>query len=83
MKIKLDCDIAKELLTILSYMDIEFINKIPKDFMKELVNLAANSEKDFYIEKGKKLKEQNLSIECKQWITYLYNKYCDKKILHI
>lgn len=72
-----NCDLAKEILTVLPYLDHTFINILPSDLITTLTDLAANSEKSFYIQKGKSLEEQDISEECKNWLALLYYKYTD------
>ncbi len=80
MKKVLDNDIAKELLTILAYLDDKFINNLPSNFLKDLAMLAADSTKDFFINTNKKLNEQNLSENCKNWLSILYYQSADEEI---
>ncbi len=74
-----DSDLAKELLTILSNTDLEFINKLPSNFLNELSFVAADSNKEFFIQKNKSLKEQNISEECKDLLSFLYYSTLDSK----
>lgn len=71
----LDNDLAKEILTILPYLDDKFVNSLSSDLLAKLTDLAADSTKDFYIQKDKKLNEQNLSEECKNWLSLLYYEF--------
>ena len=75
MERNVSCDVAKELLMILSYCDNTFIEKIPKEVLIKVNNLAADSNKEFYIKKGKTLKDQDLSNECKDILSELYFLY--------
>lgn len=75
MNLKINADVAKETLIILSYCDDAFVKCIPKEKIKELTILAADSEKEFYIEKNKPLKEQNISNECRSLLGDLYKTY--------
>ena len=65
-------DLAKEFLTFLSFMDEDTIKNIPSNFLKMFSDLAANSTKEFYIDKNKNLNEQNMSEECKDLLSLLY-----------
>lgn len=68
-------DIAKEVLTIIYYSDKEIQDNIPDDVLKKLTILAADSNKDVYIEKDKSLNEQNLSKESLDYFSALYYLY--------
>ena len=71
----LNNDIAKEVLTIIYYSDKEIQDNIPDDILKKLTILAADSNKDVYIEKDKNLNEQNLSEESLDYFSALYYLY--------
>ena len=73
----LDNDLAKEILTILPYLDDTFVNSLSSDLLAEITDLAADSTKDFYIQKNKKLNDQNLSEECKNWLSLLYYEFAN------
>lgn len=68
-------DIAKETVEVLKYFDFDFLSKISTNFLKFLEELAKNSSKIVKIDKNKKLKEQNVSNECKSLITLIYYTY--------
>jgi len=68
-------DVAKEFLIVLSYCDNSFVSNIPDYIIKKLSDLAADSLKDFYIDKNKGLMEQNISNECKELIGMMYFMY--------
>lgn len=68
-------DVFKETLMILSYFDDDLLKKIPSKFFKKMCELAADSKMDFYIEKNKKLYEQNISEEAKDLISLIYYNY--------
>lgn len=72
---KLDNDIAKEVLTVLSYCDINFINNLPSSVLKKLTDLAADSSKEYYVDKEKSLLNQNISEDSKDVIAILYYMY--------
>ena len=72
---KLNNDVAKEVLTILSNCDIDFINNIPDDILKKMTDLAADSTKEYYIDKDKDLLKQNISEDSKDVIAILYFMY--------
>lgn len=72
---ELSSDVAKEFLIVSSYFDDELLKKIPDEIMQILVESAADSNKNFYIEEGKSLMEQDITEECKDLIAlidYLY-----------
>jgi len=77
---KLTPDISKELLTVLSFCEDEILDNIPSQLMKKINELASYSNKDFYINKNKLLKEQELSEECKELLTDIYNSYIENDI---
>lgn len=68
-------DISKETLTFLSFFDSNIIKKIPDNLFSKLCNLAADSKKDFYIDKNKKFKDQKISEECKDLLSLIYYDY--------
>lgn len=72
MEESLDKDLAKELLTFLSYFEDGFVDGISDEFFNQLVDLAADSTKEFYIDEGKTLMEQEMTEECKNMISLLY-----------
>lgn len=75
MEGNISCDVAKELLIVLSYCDNIFIQKIPRDVLLKISDLAADSNKKFYIKRDKSLIEQNLSDECKDLLSELCYMY--------
>lgn len=75
LKQNIDNNVAKELLTVISYCDNNFINSIPDSILQNLNNLAADSTKNFYIDKNKTLIEQNISDECKDLLSIIYYMY--------
>lgn len=68
-------DIAKEFLTVLAYCDNLFLSSIPGNVLKKLNNLAADSLKEFYVDKNKSLIEQDISDECKDLLVLMYFTY--------
>lgn len=68
-------DVAKELFTVLSYCDNDLISKIPDFVFKKISSLAADSTIECYIDKNKKLIDQNLSDDCKDLLCFLYYEY--------
>ena len=74
-EIIIDNDTAKELLIVLSFCDENFIENIPSYVIQNLNVLAANSQKEIYIEKNKSLLEQNISSVCKEFLSILYFVY--------
>ena len=47
------------------------LKKLPQDFINNLKDLAALSNKDFAFEKGKNFKEMDISSECKDFLAIL------------
>ena len=68
-------DVCKEVLTVLSYFNYDLIQKIPDKVFKKLIELAADSDADFYIDIEKNLDEQDLSEECKDLVSLIYYEY--------
>lgn len=69
-------DIAKETIDILKYFDNDFISKIPENFMKKLQEISKASSLKVEIDASKKLEEQNISEDCKNFISWIYYSYC-------
>lgn len=81
-------DTAYETLYILNHCDKEFISKIPIKILNNLKEIAKDSSKKINLLPNKKLKEQNISDETKDFISGLYYTYIadkdeKKKILSI
>lgn len=72
---KIDSDLAKEVLMVISYWDSKMINQIPKNLYKRLTELASLSTNDFYINKNQSLINQELSEDCKDIISIIYFLY--------
>ena len=70
-----NCDVAKEVFVVLSYFDNQFIEKIPKDVLLEITDMASESNKEIYVEANKSLNEQNISLDSKEAIGILYFLY--------
>ena len=68
-------DVAKETVEILKYFDSNFISKISTNFLNFLKYLASKSNINVTIDKNKKLKEQDVSEECKSLIALIYHDY--------
>ena len=68
-------DIAKETIEILKYFDPKFVSKIPIKILNTLEQLASSSNKKVMINKSKKLKEQIILEETKDFIAFLYYDY--------
>ena len=75
---QINCDVAKEFLTILSYCDSSILKAIPKEVLEKINSLAADSLKDFYVNKNKTLNDQNMSKQCKELIRLIYFTYIKK-----
>jgi len=67
-------NVATELIEIFKYMDSNLINKIPNK-LKEKLNIIANKEHKFYIDKSKTLKEQKMLPETECVLSAIYVKY--------
>ena len=78
MQVKLDNDIAKEVLMVLAFSDSEITNKIPTEEYNKLLNLAADSKKDVYLDKDKSLNDLNISEDAKNYLSILYEKYLNE-----
>lgn len=71
-------DAAKEVLTIILNSSIYIEEKIPEDFLKKLIDLAADSSIEVHLDKNKNLQEQNLSAEALDTFALLYYIYVAK-----
>lgn len=74
----LSADVAKEVLIILLNCGSYIEEKIPEDFLKKLIDLAADSNIDVHLDKNKNLQEQNLSSEALDTFALLYYIYVAK-----
>ena len=79
---------AYETLYILKHCDKSFVSKIPNQILKNLKQIAKDCSKKITLLPNKKLKEQNISDETKDFISGLYYTYIadkdeKKKILSI
>lgn len=68
-------DTCKQVLTVLAFFEKSILKKIPSKAFINLNNLAADSKKDYYIDKRKDLLGQNISEEAKDLIALLYYTY--------
>ena len=68
-------DVCKEVLKILGYLNNDILEKIPSRILKEINELAADSNLNYYIDKEKDLLEQNISEKSKDLIGLLYYNY--------
>jgi hypothetical protein len=75
MKDLLSNDVAKEVLTVISNYDEELLNKLPDELLKELSDLAADSEKEYHLKENVLLKDQDISEDCKDILAILYYNY--------
>ena len=75
MEERFNSDVSKELLTMLSYCDNSLISNIPENVIENLTESAADSNKEYFVNKNKSLMEQNISSECKKLIALLYFTY--------
>lgn len=72
MEEQFDCNVAKEFLTYMSYFDNSIIERLPDSFLKQIMLIAADSKKNYFVDKDKKLYEQNISDECLDLISAVY-----------
>ena len=74
-KIQESKETCQELLAILACCDKEIIEKIPASFLQEVMNIAGDSNSEYYLEGNKALDEQKISDECKNLIGLMYYSY--------
>ena len=72
-------DTAYETLYIINHCDKKFVSKIPTKILNNLNEIAKNSSKKINLLPNKKLKEQNISDETKDFISGLYYTYIADK----
>lgn len=72
---KISSDLAKESLMVLSFWNEDMIAKVDDEFLQRLGEIAADSNKEFYFDKNKSLDEQNISNDCRDFITMVYYWY--------
>lgn len=71
-----DSDLAKEILLILPYLDNKYLDSLSQDFINNLTELAALSNKNYYFTKTPpKLSE--LSDKCLDFLGLLYYNNTD------
>ena len=68
-------DVCKEVLTILAYTDNSLIEQIPEKVFNKLQEFAADSNVEFFINSEIDLNDQDISDECKDFISLLYYSY--------
>ena len=68
-------DTCKEVYTVLSLFEDELIEKIPSNVLRKIIELAADSEKEFHLDAEKKLEEQEISDASKDLIALIYYNY--------
>lgn len=73
----LNSDLAKEVLTYISFFDEKLLDKLPNAFLKKLNDAAADSEKEYYINIDKTLEEQTMSDECKELLALIYYSFIE------
>ena len=66
---------AYETLYVLKHCDNSFVYNIPNQILKNLKQMAKNCSKQITLLPNKKLKEQNISEETKDFISGLYYTY--------
>ncbi len=67
--------IAKEIITVLENFDNEFVEKIPKEVFDAFKKLSKDCTKTVNLDMSKKLKDQDISQECKDFISIMYYYY--------
>lgn len=68
-------NVAAETIQLLGYFDKEFVSKISTDFLKFLKKIAEGSNINVKINENKKLKDQDISDECKDLIAIIYYRF--------
>lgn len=68
-------DIYKEVYVVLSHFNVELIQKIPQKVFSKLVEFAADSQHDVFIDVNKSIEEQNICEESKDIISLIYYTY--------
>ena len=68
-------NVCKEVLTILSCCDNDFIEQIPSKVFKELIDLASDSEEEYYLNPNLELENQEISEEAKDLLALIYFNY--------
>jgi len=72
--------IACETLCILEHCDKSFVNRIPDKILNILKNIESNaSTKNIKVHKNKKIDEQDISEDTKNFIALLYYNYVAKE----
>lgn len=66
-----DIDNFKYVYQILNLLDKRSFNKIPKELYNKIEKIAQKSNKNFEIDKTKKLSEQNIPYEVKILLKYV------------
>lgn len=67
-----EIDSFKYVYQILNLLDKESLNKIPIELYRKIEKIAQKSNKNFYIDKNKKLIEQDIPYEVKVLLKYVY-----------
>lgn len=68
-------DIAKETIEVFKYFDTSLTENISKSFWDFLKELSQESNIIVNIDSNKKLRDQNISEECKDLISLIYYNY--------
>ena len=68
-------DIAKETIEVFKYFDTSLTENISKSFLDFLEELSQESNIIVNIDSNKKLRDQNISEECKDLISLIYYNY--------
>ena len=67
-----EIDSFKYVYQILNLLDKESFDKIPKDLYNKIEKIAKKSNKNFYVNRNKKLVEQDIPYEVKVLLKYVY-----------
>ena len=78
-ELELSSDLAKEVLTYIAFFDEELLEKIPDNFLKQLNIIAADSEKEIFIDPTKSLENQDMTEKCKEILGLIYYSYVNKE----
>ena len=75
MSVNSNCDVIKEALVYIMYFEDELIDKIPDELFTKLRDIAADSTKDYYVDSEKSLENQEMSDDCKAFLTLVYYNF--------
>ena len=75
---KYDVDTIKEALMVISFCEDDILDKIPSEVLRNMSDMAALSNENFYFDENKKLFEQNISPQCYELLKEIYFMYMEK-----